>query len=449
MNATYIEERKPAGSELRAHALPPGPSWTTAGASLRWVFRPLHLMETCRAIYGDSFTLKFLYEGPTVFISNPTDVARLFTADPEAVHGGEGRAWFGLVFGPRSLVVLDGKDHITQRRLVMPAYHGDHVVSFADLIAAVADEHVRSWPRGRPIELVPRMRAISLEVIMRASLGVTDPDRLLQLRHSLRRVIDWSSDYRRMIPVALLGPRRVKQLRLLEPVMKPLNEALAAEISQRRREPELHERGDMLSMMVKARDQDGQQLSDAELRDEMVTLMVAGNETTGMALSWSIERLARHPQAMERLHAEAEAGRMEFSDAVIKETLRLRPAVLVMTRVLRKPLALSNRTLPAGVHVAACPYLVHRRPDVYRDPGRFWPERFLETPTGEYTWIPFGGGSHRCVGCHIAMLEMRIVLQTIFKQVALRPATPESERMTRRGLAFGPSHNARVIIESL
>jgi cytochrome P450 len=429
--------------------LPTGPPWTTVGASLRWVFRPLHLMESCQSAYGDRFTVKFLYEGPTVFLSNPADVARLFTAEPGTVSGGEGRAWFGLVFGSRSLVVLDGEDHLTQRRLVMPAYHGDHVATFGDLISEVADEHVQRWPRKQPIELVQRMRAISLDVIMRASLGVRDPERLVQLRQSLRRVIDWTSDYRRMIPIAMMGPGLVSRLRLLEPVMRPLNEALAAEIRQRRREDDLGERGDMLSMMVQARDSDGRQLDDAELRDELVTLMIAGNETTGMALAWAIERLVRHPEAMEQLHRDAQTGDNEYFDAVVKETLRLRPVVLVMTRLLNAPLELEGATLPAGIHVAACPYLLHRRADVYPEPERFRPERFIGSPAGEYTWIPFGGGTHRCVGCHIATLEMKIVLQRIFKQVRLRALAAEPERMTRRGLAFGPQHNARVIADSI
>ena len=264
---------------------------------------------------------------------------------------------------------------------------------------------------------------------------------------TLGHVLEWGGDPKHMALLALLGPQRVSSARLFRQVREPADELIYEEIRERRAAPDLESREDVLSMLMSARHEDGSPMADEELRDELMTLLVAGHETTASALAWAAERLVRHPEALARLREEAEAGGSEYADAVCKETLRLRPILSLVVRRLKEPMEIGGRELPAGVTVAPCIYLVHRRADVYPDPFAFRPERFLEGQGGTYTWFPFGGGVRRCLGASFALFEMRIVLQELVTQLDLRAADPAPERFVRRAITNAPARGGEVVAQ--
>jgi cytochrome P450 len=316
---------------------------------------------------------------------------------------------------------------------------------YGDLMRTVAEGEIASWPSGTPFELWPRMQAVTLEVIVRAVFGVTDAERIELLRAALGGALDLTTDPRRLLMLAVLGPERKLTERIFEKVLAPADELILDEIAQRRGAADVEERDDILSLLVQARHEDGSPMSDRELRDELMTLLVAGHETTATSLAWALERLVRHPDKLERLRDEVAGGEDEYLDAVCKETPRLRPVLPIVLRKLVEPMEIGGHLLPAGVSVAPCIYLVHRREDIYPEPERFRPERFIEQPAGTYTWIPFGGGIRRCLGASFALFEMKTVLSAIVRSVELRPARQASERVARRAITLTPSHGAQVL----
>ena len=434
---------------MSATALPPGPAYPRALSTLGWVARPAPFMERCRDRYGPAFTLKVVHEGTWVFMSDPDAVKQVFTGDPRLLHAGEANLVLKPFLGRNSVLLLDEDPHMTQRKLMLPAFHGERMQRYGDLMREAAEEEIARWPVGEPFPVWPGMQAITLEVIMRAVFGIREADRLDQLRSVLRETLDWSVRPSRILLFVALGPRRFGALPAFKRAFEPLDELIFAEIRRRREDPDLEERDDILSMLVQARHEDGSPMSDQELRDELMTLLVAGHETTATALAWAVERLLRHPDKLERLRAEAEAGEDEYLDAVVKETLRLRPVIPIVLRMLKEPMEIGGWNLPAGVSVAPCIYLMHRDPEIYPEPSRFRPERFLEQPAGTYTWIPFGGGVRRCLGGSFAMLEMKTVLEALARRARLRPEAPaSSERIRRRAVTWTPSRGAEAVIES-
>ncbi len=413
--------------------VPPGPRMPRPLQTLGWITRPGPFVRRQQARFGDAFSLRIAQEGTWVMLSHPDAVKQVFTGDPAVLHAGEGNVILRPLLGPRSLLLLDGREHLAERKQMLPPFHGERMQAYGELIADIAEREVASWPAA-PIAMRPRMQALTLEVIMRAVFGVRDE----RLRAALVALLDWTMDPRLILPVALAGPDRVEPL--IRRVRAPVDELLGAEIARRRGASDLAERDDILSMLLAASD-----LPDAALLDELVTLLVAGHETTATALSWGLERLARHPAAWERVRE----GEDDYLDAVVKETLRLRPVVPLVLRRLKAPMEIGGWDLPAGVIVAPCVLLVHRRPDVYPDPHAFRPERFLERPAGTYTWIPFGGGVRRCLGASFAQFEMKTVLRAIAARVErLAPEDPAPERVRRRAVTLTPAQGARVIAAS-
>ena len=413
--------------------------------SVGWIARPLPWLERCRARYGDVFTLRIAQEGSWVLLGHPDHVKQVFTGDPEVLHAGEANIVLRPVLGRNSVLLLDDAEHMAQRRLMLPSFHGERMQRYEALMTAVAEREVSGWPTGQPFALWPRMQAVTLEVIMRAVFGVREADRLAELRARLERMLDWTTQMRRMVTMALLGPERVEAAGLFRGALVPVDEMLIEEIRRRRVVDDLEGRDDVLSLLVQARYEDGRPMSDAELRDELITLLVAGHETTATSLSWAVERLVRHPDKWDRLREEAFGPEDDYADAVAKETLRLRPVLPIVVRRLTQPLEIGGWALPAGAHVAPCIHLVHRRPDVYPEPHVFRPERFLEQPAGTYTWIPFGGGVRRCLGATFALFEMKTVLRVIAREAALRPARPEREPVARRVITLTPGRGAEVV----
>jgi cytochrome P450 len=316
---------------------------------------------------------------------------------------------------------------------------------YGELIAQVARDEIESWPRGEPFAIWPRMQAITLEVIMRAVFGIEDVARRERLRGPLATMLDWTTRPRRMAMMAVLGPERLGAVRSFRRAMEPVDELLYEEVRTRRAAGDEARGDDILSLLLEARHEDGEPMGDQELRDELMTLLVAGHETTATALAWAIERLVRHPDKLARLADEAAAGEDAYLDAVVKETLRLRPVLPIVVRVLKEPMEIGGRMLPAGAAAAPCIYLMHRRPDIYPEPQRFRPERFLERPAGTYTWIPFGGGVRRCLGASFALFEMKTVLTQVATRVRLAPDQSRSERVARRAITLVPARGARVV----
>jgi cytochrome P450 len=402
-------------------------------------------MDDAQRRYGDMFTLKIANEGTWVFLSHPDAVKQVFTGDPRLLHAGEANIVLLPVLGSHSVLLLDDDAHMAQRKLMLPPFHGERMRGYERTMAGVAAREIERWPAGEPLAAWPTMQAITLEVIIRTVFGVTEPARLERLAATLRDSLAWAAEPRRMAQLALLGPRRIAERGTLRRALDPTDALIYEEIRDRRGADDLAERDDVLSMLLQARHDDGSPMTDEELRDELMTLLVAGHETTATALAWALDALTHHPVALERLRDEVDAGEDEYLDAVIKEVLRLRPVIALVLRRLIEPMEIGGRVLPAGVNVAPSIYLLHRRADVYDDPRAFRPERFLEKPPGTYTWIPFGGGVRRCLGASFAQFEMKVVLRELVSRLDLRAARPREERRVRRAIVFAPARGGEVV----
>jgi len=404
------------------------------------------MLYACQDRYGDMFTIRIAYEGTWVMLADPAAIKQVFTGDPKVFHAGEGNEILATVLGRNSVLVLDEKPHMSQRKLLLPPFHGERMQGYEQTMAEIAAREVESWPTGTPYKLRPRMQAVTLEIILSTVFGVRGGERLPELREALREFLDLTTDPRMLLPLVAVGPDRIRRFPPFRRRIDRVDALIYREIAERRRAGDLEERDDVLSMLVGARHEDGSPMSDEEMRDELLTLLVAGHETTATSLSWAVERLSRHPEKLERLRAEVEQGREEYLTATIKETLRLRPVISIVLRKLTEPVEIGGYELPAGVAVAPCVYLAHRNPEVYPEPERFRPERFLDNPPGTYTWIPFGGGVRRCLGASFAQFEMAVVLKELVKRHQIRPASPKPERVFRRAITETPRHDAEVVL---
>lgn len=434
---------------LTTNGLPPGPSWSPLGATLRWLFMPIALMEGCQARYGDAFTMRFLHEGVTVLISNPADIQRLFTADPSVVHAGEGRRLMLPIFGENSLLCLDESAHTTQRRLLLPPFHGERLSAYAGLMAEITRAELAKCKLGSSIEFAPHLRSIALEIILGAVFGVRETARAAPLRNAMSQLLSLAASIPRLAPLMLLGPSRAKRIPTVRRLLGQVDALIFEEIAMREHEPDLTTRPDILSLLLTVEHVDGTRMTSAEIRDQLVTLLIGGHETTATALSWAIEQLARSPGTMDRIRSEIAAGSDAYLDAVVKETLRIRSVLPVVSRLVKAPLELGDCTLPPGTIASACTYLVHHRPDVYPNPHAFRPERFIDSSPGTYTWIPFGGGVRRCLGGSFAMLEMKTVLRVVVEHLRLAPAHSSPEPVSRRAITLIPRNGCQIVCEQL
>jgi cytochrome P450 family 135 len=427
--------------------LPPGPRMPAALQTAIWVRRAQWLLSECAARFGDVFRLRIAREGTWIVLSNPEHIKQVFTGDPRIFHAGEGNRILLPILGENSLLLLDEGAHMEQRKLLLPPLHGQRMQRYGELMSEIAAAEIERWPSGEPYPLRPRMQAITLEIILRAVFGLERGERLEALRVELRRLLDTLTRPAMFVFPVLLGPERLAHFRPFQQLHDQVDRLIYAEIAERRRASDLDKREDILSMLLQARrESDSSPMTDREVRDELLTLLVAGHETTATALAWAVERLTRHPDKLGRLAEEVRAGEKEYLEAVVTETLRLRPVISLVARYLRQPVEIGGWQLPAGVTVAPSIYLVHRRPDVYPNPERFEPERFIDASPGTYTWIPFGGGIRRCIGGSFAHFEMQVVLAELVKRRRLRPARPESERVFRRAITETPRYDAEVIL---
>jgi cytochrome P450 len=433
-------------ARTEAHCLPPGPPLPRPLQTAIWSRQARRMLFACQDRYGDVFRLKIAYEGTWVMLADPDAVKQVFTGDPRVFHAGEGNQILAPVLGRNSLLVLDEKPHMSQRRLLLPPFHGERMQGYGETMAEIAAAEIESWPSGTPYELRPRMQAITLDIILRTVFGVREGEAFAELRAALRDFLDLTTNPRLLLPLLLVGPARVRSLGAFRRRIERVDRLIYREIAERRQSGDLEQRDDILSLLVAARHEDGSPMRDEEMRDELLTLLVAGHETTATSLAWAVERLSRHPAKLERLRSEVESGSEDYLTATIQETLRLRPVISIVIRRLTEPVEIAGYELPAGVSVTPSIYLVHRNPAIYPEPEAFRPERFLETPPGTYTWIPFGGGVRRCLGASFAQFEMAVVLKELVKRREIRPADPRPERVFRRAITETPRHNARVVL---
>jgi cytochrome P450 len=441
-----VKKLTPPGIKLAAK-LPPGPRMPSALQAVGWAERPLPFMERCQRRYGDVFTMRIRHAGTWVFLCDPDDVKRVFTAEPVALGVGEANSLLGPILGSRSVMLLEEPEHMAHRRRMLPSFHGALMERYAESTAEVTREEIESWPLGQPFELWPRMQEITLAVIMRAVFGELDTDHLKRLQGQLRALTEWMNNPLRLTLLAAVGPRSMVRNPTFRALMGAVEESVLEEVHRRRtaHSAREHRDGDIVAMLEQAHREDGSSLSEQELRDELITLLVDGPTSTSLA--WAFERLLRHPDKLARLCEEVRAGEDErYIDAVIKETLRLCPPVPIVVRRLLAPMSLGGYAIPAGATVAPCVYLMHRRSEIYPQPQRFQPERFLEEPAGTYTWIPFGGGVRRCLAASFALLEMKRVLQTVLRELELQPVEQRSERVARSSIAFVPDRRALAVL---
>ncbi|CDO86705.1 cytochrome P450 [Mycobacterium triplex] len=417
-------------------ALPPGPRLPVSVQTAAWMTNPWRFMERSAARFGDTFTLRLAGEGTWVMVSHPDAVKEVFTGPPELLRGGEANRILLPVVGANSVLLLDGEAHKEQRQLLVPPFRGNHLQSYADTMTAIAENEIARWPRGEPVLVRTRMQALTLEVILRAVFGLSEGGRLDQLRMELVRMLTTTTGSPGRLLLLVLSPQRVRAA-LTRKLFRDVDRLLYAEIDDRRRTDDLDERADVLSMLLRARHADGRPLSDVEIRDELMTLLLAGHESTASALASAVEWVVGDPDVQSRLVDEVHAGGYEFLDAIVMETLRLRPVFSLVPRLLKAPMEIGGVPLPAGVTVVPSIYLMHRRPDIYPDPQHFRPARFLEQRAGTYTWIPFGGGVRRCLGAAFAQYEMRVVLATLFRHCRVQPVGEQAEREPGASLALG------------
>jgi cytochrome P450 family 135 len=426
--------------------LPPRPRMPRAIQTAIWSRQAQWMLAQSRRRLGPMFTLEIAYEGKWVIVSDPELVKQVFTGDPKVFHAGEGNDILRPLLGENSLLVLDEAPHISQRKLLLPPFHGRRMAGYEETMREIAAREIESWPTGVPYRLRPRMQAMTLEIIIETVFGVHGGERLAKLREALRSFLDLLTDPRMLVPMLTVGPDRIRAYPPFRRRTDRVASLILAEVAERRVAADLEERDDVLSLLVAARHEDGSPMRDAEIHDELLTLLVAGHETTATALSWAVERLIRHPDKLARLREEVEAGEDAYLTATIQETLRLRPVIVIVLRRLTEAIELGGYELPAGVSVVPSIHLIHRDPTIYPEPDRFRPERFLETPPGTYTWIPFGGGVRRCLGAAFAQQEMAIVLRELVARRTIRPADPAPERSFRRAITETPRRNAEVVL---
>ena len=426
-------------------SLPPGPRgpalWTTALFGLR----PLAMLDRWHRRYGDVFTVRFAGFGTGVYVADPAAIRELMTGDQSDLLAGEANSFLEPVLGKHSVLVLDGPEHLRQRRLLLPPFQGSRVAAYREVIREVAGREVSSWRAGEEIVVRERMRALTFEVICRAVFGVTEPARVERLRRALGAVLDQSSillvssvvrrDLGRWSP----GGRLARNLRAADAL-------LYEEIATRRRAADLDERDDVLSLLLRARDEDGGAMSDPELRDELFTMLAAGHETTATALAFAFELLLRNPDVLARARDAATTGDDAYLDAVGRETLRLRPVLDAAERTLTRPRRVAGWQLPAGIKVYPAIALVQRRPDLYDEPERFRPQRFLTDGAESYAWLPFGGGIRRCIGAALAQAELTEVLRVVLARAELRLVRPQADTIVLRGITLAPRHGVRATV---
>ena len=408
-------------------------------------------LEACRRRYGGAVTMSTLFDSPFVMLFDPALVKEVFQGSNEQLHAGEANALLGPILGQRSVLLLDGTEHLRHRRLLLPPFHGRRMQSFEQAMIAATDRELAAWPVGEPFPVLPSMQSLTLQVVMRAVFGFDPGPAEDELRLRLRAMIEPITQRRRGMLLLALTAGRLGQNRgaaeRFAARRRAVDELLFAEIARRRRDPNLAEREDVFSALLLAEDEDGGRLSDQEVRDELVTLLVAGHETTATALAWTIDLVLHSPRVLRRTREAIAAGENAYLDALVKESLRVRPIIPGVGRVVRgQPFQLGEYLIPPGVEINPSIRTIQRRPDLYPNPREFRPERFLgPDPPDTYTWVPFGGGTRRCLGASFALMEMRVVLGRILERTELTAEAKDPDKVQFRAITLAPRDGVVVL----
>jgi cytochrome P450 family 135 len=427
--------------------LPDGPRHPRIVQAWLWLKKPTWFLDHCSGAYGDVFTMRLPLGMNLVHVASPELVKTVFGGSSDVLRAGEANAAIlEPVLGPHSVLVLDGPEHLRQRKLILPAFHGDRMRAWAATVRDITRAEIARWPVGQPFALRPSMQSITLDVVMQVVFGVEPDARRDELR---RRIVAVIGIGRNPFPFIVTRDRRLGPhspwARFIR-ARDALRAELAEQIRRRRQAPDLEQRSDVLSQLLLARDDEGRAMTDDEVRDELVTLLFAGHETTATSLAWAFDLLLHNPEALGRLTAELDSGGSDYLDATITETLRLRPVVAIVDRHVREATRIGGHAIPAGAVVCPNIYLVQRRPDLYEDPAAFRPERFVGQSPPRFGWFPFGGGIRRCLGASFATFEMRIVIPEVLRAVTLRPASPRPARVRREAVTFVPHDGARCVV---
>lgn len=427
-------------------SLPPGPRLPRGVQAALMLWCGPRFLGACQRRYGQAFTLRIASMGTLVYLADPADIKTVFAGDPRIYHAGEANSMLKGLLGDTSVLVIDDDMHRDRRRLMLAPFARDAVARQAPLIGEIAAKNIASWPVGATFAVAPRMSQITLEVILRTVIGASDPARLAGLRVTMPRLLSvgpWET-------LAIANPKLMglRPWRALSEAVAEADRLLYAEIADRRADPNLERRTDALAMLVQAAHDDGRVMTDRELRDQLITLLLAGHDTTATGLSWALERLIRHPAILARAVQAARNGDDDYLDAVAKETLRIRPVVFDVGRVLKAPVELAGRRLPAGVMVVPGMVVVHASDAVYPQAGQFDPGRMLGATHSPSAYLPFGGGNRRCLGATFAMVEFRVVLREVLRRVELETATDMGERRRLKHVIFVPHRGARIRIRS-
>ena len=429
--------------------MPPGPRLPrvlqTAGfmlGSSPW------FIDACRRRFGEAVTFRTLFDSQFVMVFHPALVKELFHGPGEQLRAGEANAMLGPVVGERSVLLLDGSEHLRHRRLMLPPFHGHRMHAFAEAMRRSADREIDAWPVGAPFALLPSMQSLTLRVIMQAVFGYEPGPAEEELRRRVRAMVEPLARPRSLALLAALPVLVGRQARMNDrfaDARRAVDELLFAEIAHRRAlgDEALEANDDVFSALLLAEDEEGRRLSDGEVRDELMTLLLAGHETTATGLAWCFDLVLHAPA----VHARALEREERYLDAVVKESLRIRPVIPGVGRVVRgEPFRLGEYVVPPGVEINPSIRVIHRREDIYPDAGAFRPERFLvDDPPDTYSWIPFGGGTRRCLGASFALMEMRIVLARVLERTALRAADPELAKVQFRAITLAPRDGVRVV----
>jgi len=408
--------------------------------------RPTTFARRCQVRYGTPFTVRLLGQPPLVLITDPDAIREVFLAPPDVLHPGEGTRILEPLVGRHSVLLLDEDSHMEQRKLLLPAFHGERMQRLAGLMGELTEREVSSWPRGEEIELHPRLQQLTLEIILRAVFGLERGAQLDSLRDLLTRILAFSES-----PLSLLPPPHPKLARFtpmakFEAISEQVDRLIFELIDERRREGT--DGDDVLALLLGATHDDGSPMSPRELRDELMTALVAGHETTASQLAWALQELAREPQVSERLVAELDTGESEdYLTATVNEILRRRPVLPnAEPRLVIKPIEVGGVSYQPGVMLMPSSDLLHHDPNIYPNPFAFQPERFLKEAPGTYTWIPFGGGRRRCIGASFAVLEMKIVLRAVLSRYVLTPPAAAHERARRRSITVSPEQGCTLTL---
>ena len=431
--------------------LPPGPSVPKAVQMVATWTRPAASLERLRP-YGKRITVQLPFQPPFVMLWDAADIKQVFTAPPDVLHPGEGARILEPLIGRHSVILLDEDEHLEQRRLLLPAFHGERMLRLNGLMTDLAEREVGSWPTGEPVALHPRLQRVTLEIILRVVFGLEEGPTLDRLRDLLTDVLAFTESPLSVLPPMMRALGWMPRLRRFNAQLRETDALIFGLIEERRaameRDGDASAGDDILAMLLAARHQDGSAMSDQELRDELMTALVAGHETSASQLAWALARLAREPAVRAQLRAEIDAGQSEeYLGATITEALRLHPVLPnAEPRLTKREVEIGGHRYPPGVVLMASAYLIHHDPELYPEPYAFRPERFLGTSPGTYTWIPFGGGRRRCLGASFAVQEMKVVLRATLRRFEIEAASDRPETTRRRSITFSPAGGTTVVL---